>query len=462
MNIQKIFFCLLLLAAGFFYSCKKTTFTTSPDALLFTSEDTLHFDTVFTTVGSITQSFKIFNPNDQKLLVSNIELSGGNNSVFKINVDGSPGVAFSNIEIAPNDSIYVFVNATIDPNNATNPFLIQDSIKIEYNSNTVYVQLDAYGQNAHFLHNAYTTQDTSWSNELPFVIFGSFNVNEGNTLNIAKGTRIYFHAGASMNVNGTLVAKGEAYDSTRILFTGDRLDDYYNSLPASWGGIVFSETSKNNVLEFAIIKNATNGIVVDKPSVNANPKLQLQECVIFNASNAGLLCNNTSVDAINCLVANCGSNINIAAGGNYNFTNCTDAAYSNSFVSHQTPVLSISNTDSSNQAYPLTANFTNSIFWGDGGLIQDEILVQQWGSGSFDLNFTKDLYKGNPSGGNFTDCLQDIDPSFVTIDTYNGVYDFHLQEGSPCINAGKNAGVLVDLDGNARDSNTDIGCYEFK
>src|SRR5689334_2593218 len=146
MKIQKIFFCLLLLVAGFFYSCKKTTFTTSPNALLFTSEDSLHFDTVFTTVGSITQSFKIFNPNDQKLLLSNVELAGGNNSVFKINVDGTPGVSFSNIEIAPNDSIYVFVNATIDPNNATNPFLIQDSIKIEYNSNIAYVQLDAYGQ----------------------------------------------------------------------------------------------------------------------------------------------------------------------------------------------------------------------------------------------------------------------------------------------------------------------------
>lgn len=115
-------FTVLIVCAGFILSCKKTSFITSADALLFTSADTLHFDTVFTTTGSITQSFKIYNPNDQKLLISEVQL-GGRSSVFKLNVDGMPGNTFTNIEIAPNDSIYVFVIVNINPNAANLPFL---------------------------------------------------------------------------------------------------------------------------------------------------------------------------------------------------------------------------------------------------------------------------------------------------------------------------------------------------
>src|SRR5690242_20055959 len=165
MKSRYCFFLIIFLA--FTISCKKTSFITTSDALLFTSADTLHFDTVFTGTGSITQSFKIFNPNDQKLLISNIQLSGGENSSFKINVDGSPGVNFSNIEIAPNDSIYVFVAASINHNANNLPFLVQDSLQINYNGNIKWMQLDAYGQNAHFLRNALVTKDTSWSNDLP-------------------------------------------------------------------------------------------------------------------------------------------------------------------------------------------------------------------------------------------------------------------------------------------------------
>jgi hypothetical protein len=111
----------------FHHILQKTSFISSPDALFFTSTDDLHFDTVFTGTGSIIQSFKIFNWNDQKLLISNIELACGNNSSFKINVDGSPGTSFPNIEIAPNDSIYVFVAANIYHNSTSIPFLVRDS-----------------------------------------------------------------------------------------------------------------------------------------------------------------------------------------------------------------------------------------------------------------------------------------------------------------------------------------------
>src|ERR1700744_6122127 len=113
-------FCVLL------YACKKDSFITSSNASLSTSvyTDTLKYDTVFTSVGSITQSFKIFNNNNQKLLLSKVKLMGGNASFFKININGDPAPEVDNIEIDANDSIYVFVTVNINPNNASTPFVV--------------------------------------------------------------------------------------------------------------------------------------------------------------------------------------------------------------------------------------------------------------------------------------------------------------------------------------------------
>jgi hypothetical protein len=443
----------------FIISCKKTSFITSPDALLFTSADTLHFDTVFTGTGSVTQSFKIFNANDQKLLISNVQITGGNSSSFKINVDGSPGVNFSNIEIAPNDSIYVFVTASVNHNAINLPFLVQDSLQINYNGNVRWVQLDAYGQNAHFLQNAVITKDTSWSNDLPVVILGPLTVTPGKTLTISKGVRIYCHADTKIIIEGSLHISGES--SARVVFTGDRLDDYYKDLPASWQGIIFSESSESNMINYADFKNAKDAITINGLS-NASLKVNLNECIINNASGYGVLSDHSSINAINCLIYNCGSNIQIAGGGNYNFTNCTIAGYSTNFVSHANPCLSISNSDSSDQTFPLNANFTNTIFYGEEGFVTDEIAVQQSGNTSFNVNFENDLYKGNVSTGNIVNCIQNVDPLFVNIDASKNEFDFHLQPASPCINAGKKVSVSTDLDGTSRDAIPDIGCYESK
>lgn len=461
MKVRSIFFLLLIAFGNCLISCKKTTFTDSPDALLFTSTDVLHFDTVFTTVGSITQSFKIFNANDQKLRISNIELAGGNSSFFKMNVDGTAGISFNNIEIAPNDSIYVFVAVTVDPGDDNNPFLIEDSIRISYNSNEIAIKLDAYGQNAHFLNNAKVTQDTAWSNDLPFVISGTLTIEQANSLTIEKGSKVYCHAGATITVNGTLKASGEKYDSTKIIFRNDRLDDYYKDLPASWGGIVFTETSINSVLSFTSVLNATNAVVVKNPASNNNPKLTIQQCIIGNASGIGLYGVYSSIDATNCLITNCGQNIKIVAGGNYNFNHCTAAAYSNLLVTHNSPVLSISDTDDNNQSFPLVASFINSIFYGDDGIVEEEINLQQNGNNIFNISFENVLYKGNTIAVEFINSIQNQDPGFRNIEVYDNHYDFHLQEISPCINAGIISAAGIDLDGNPRDEIPDIGCYEY-
>ena len=128
---------IILFITAIFFSCKKDSFITSSQANLSTSADTLSFDTVFTSVGSVTQSFKIFNDNNQKLQLSTVKISGGDSSSFKINVDGISANEVNNIEINANDSIYVFVQVNVNPNNNRLPFIIQDSILISYNGNQI-------------------------------------------------------------------------------------------------------------------------------------------------------------------------------------------------------------------------------------------------------------------------------------------------------------------------------------
>jgi hypothetical protein len=444
-------------------SCKKTSFIDSPNAVTSFSTDTLHFDTVFTTAGSVTQSFKIFNQNDRKLSLSQIKLMGGASSAYKINVDGTAGENFSNIEIEPNDSVYVFVSVTINQNAANLPFIVQDSILINYNGNNKYLQLQAFGQNAHFYRNQRITTDSIWNNDLPFVILGNLSVDSNVTLTINKGCKIYCHADAPVIVNGTLQVNGEVYDSTRVTFTGDRLDAGYNDLPAAWPGIYFTASSINNVLTYTIIKNAYQGIITESAK-NANPKITLNQCIIDNIYDAGIISFASSIKAVNCLISNCGSNISIAAGGNYSFNHCTVASYANNYIDHKNPVLFVTNAYDQNQTFPLTAHFQNCIFYGEGGIVANEVVIDKKASANtFDVTFQNVLYKNKDDLADplFTNSIKNQLPQFDSIDAGRRTFNFHLRPTSSAIDKGIATGVSVDLDGKPRGTlNIDLGCYE--
>lgn len=456
------FFFAMLITAVLFLSCKKEGFITSTDALLRTSVDTLHFDTVFTTTGSITQLFKIFNGNDKKLNLSSVKLMGGNTSAFKMNVDGLPGTSFSNIEIAPNDSVYVFVSVSINQSTANLPFIVQDSVQINYNGNTRWVQLDAYGRNANFYRNRRITTDSTWNNDKPFVILGSLLVDSNVVLTINKGCKIYSHADAPIIVNGTLRVLGEKYDSTRVTFKGDRLDYPYNEFPGSWPGIYFNRSSRNNILNYATIQHAYQGVVAINPNSLPGTKLTLNECIIDNIYDGGIIGSNSSITATNCLISNCGYNVLITAGGNYNFNHCTISSYGNSYLSHKNPVLTVGNSVSQTTTNPLTAIFSNSIFHGEGGTVDDEVLIDKKGSTPFSVTFDNVLYKvkTDPANATFNNSIKNQAPQFDSIDIGRRYFNFRLKSSSPAINKGIVTGVVFDLDGNARIGIPDIGCFE--
>ena len=89
-----IFLCgFLLLNTG----CRKNKLTTNGH--LEFSIDTLVFDTVFTTVGSTTEQFKIYNRNTRPINIDEVELMGGSNSPFRINLDGISATTHENIQL---------------------------------------------------------------------------------------------------------------------------------------------------------------------------------------------------------------------------------------------------------------------------------------------------------------------------------------------------------------------------
>lgn len=453
----------MLLAACIFVSCKKDSFIESKEAKLSVSDDTLHFDTVFTTIGSVTQSFKIFNNNSQKLRLSQVKLAGGNASQFKINIDGISAPEVKNIEVNGNDSLYVFVQVNVNPDNAELPFLLSDSIQIDYNGNSQWVQLEAYGQNAIFLKNKIIAGTQTWNANLPYVIMGGLQIDTNAVLNITAGTKIYLHADAPFLVDGTLSAIGNT--DARILFAGDRLDPDYKDFPAAWPGIYFRNTSKNNLLKNVIIKNAYQGIVAQSLQSSGIPKVTMSQCIIDNVYDAGILGINTSIYADNCLISNCGSNVNLLYGGDYQFINCTIATYGNLFINHKSPVLQIADFISQDESIftaPLTALFQNTILWGENGSVDNEVVVTKKGSSNFSVKFDHVLYKAkeDPANVTFISSIKNVPPAFDTINTSKRIFDFHLKPGAPGINAGITTSFLYDLDGKARDQKPDLGCYE--
>src|SRR5689334_2269408 len=433
---------LILISFFFLVACKKESFITSPDARVTITADTLKFDTVFTTAGSVTQSFKIVNENDQKINVSSVKLMGGSSSAYKINADGFVGPEVNNLEIAADDSIYVFVSVIIDPNASNLPFVVQDSIQISYNGRDRLVQLEAWGQNAHFFRNKEIIADETWTNDLPYVILGSLIVDPNQTLSIEKGCRIYVHADAPLVIYGSIQVNGGVDSADRVYFRGDRLDDPYKDFPASWPGIYFNSGSKDNVFNYAVLKNAYQAIAAQDPSPNANPKVTLNECIIDNAYDAGIITNNSSVSATNCLISNCGKNVALVKGGEYQFLHCTIASYSNDYIQHKDPVLLASNYINVNnvpQTAPLNALFQNCIFWGEGGLVEDEVVIAKDPGATLAVSFDYGLWKiqkTDPStvaGVTINQIINNQPPLFDSVSNSKRYYDFHLQAGSPAI-----------------------------
>ena len=139
------------------YSCKKENLQTEETATLQFSNDTIIFDTIFSSIGSVTKQLMVYNNNNFDIS-TNVRLTGDTEGNFRMNVDGESGNNIQNVKILANDSMFVFVEVTIDPTNTNTPYLVSDSIIFTTGSKIQDVDLIAYGQDAYF-HTANTYGD---------------------------------------------------------------------------------------------------------------------------------------------------------------------------------------------------------------------------------------------------------------------------------------------------------------
>ncbi len=147
-----------------FFSCEDERYLNSPDAKLQFSSDTLTFDTIFTRIGSFTQSLSVYNPQEENGLISRAKLGGGDFSSFRLKINGTVATEVYEIEVPAKDSISILVEVTIDPGGQDLPMVVQDSIEFTTNANLQNVKLIAYGQDFKLIKGE-TIKTTTWTAE---------------------------------------------------------------------------------------------------------------------------------------------------------------------------------------------------------------------------------------------------------------------------------------------------------
>lgn len=400
------FFALIICSVFLLFvaSCKKDKLTTDSSARVHISQDSVLFDTVFTTIGSAHRQVRVVNNNKERIKISSIILKGGTASAFKLNVDGSPGTVFHDLEIAGKDSMYIFIQVNVNPTNQNSPLVISDEISFVVNGNEEKVYLEAWGQDAYYhrptnalkfkdgTYFPYSTVSTAtgvtvtWPNDKPHVIFGYVVVDEFQKLIINAGTKIFMNPKAGLWVfqGGEMQVLGQK--GNEVIFQGVRRESEYADEPGQWDRIWINEGSINNIIDYAIIKNGFIGLQCENLGTSqgidpaAPRRLRLTNTKIHNMSLWGLYSLNYNIYAGNNIISNCQEqSVNIQLGGRYTFLHCTFANYWTK--SNRTkPAVSINNYFS-NVVFPMdTCYFGNSIIDGN---ISDELSLDIQNSSSF-------------------------------------------------------------------------------
>jgi hypothetical protein len=509
---MKYLYGLALLSCVIFWSSCRNDFESIPSTgNLEFSRDTVFLDTVFTNIGSSTYTLKVYNRSDDDVNIPTLRLANGESSNYRLNVDGLPGKTFENIQVLANDSIFIFIETTIDIDNFNNPensFLYTDQILFNGGGNEQKVELVTLVQDAVFLFPEQLgdgivetlnlgndengdpvliegffldDDELTFTNEKPYVIYGYAAVPSDKTLTINAGARVHFHAASgilvanrgSIRANGAPSSDPQAMEN-EVIFEGDRLEPSFADVPGQWGTIWLTAGSTDNFFRHTTIKNSVVGIRMD--SNDGDETLRLENVQIYNSAVSGIQALTGNVYGENVVINNSGqTSFSGLFGGSYTFNHCTFANYwTNSFRSFSAVQLTnfIPVGDNAIETAPLRANFNNCIIFGNEPreltLVRDE-------TETFDVTFKNSLLRFEDPNGEFTDNpLYDFsNPSFYS--------DILLNEDPVFQNTEKNnfnigtgtsgaegigdpqtaAQVPVDLNGNFRDTaNPDAGAYE--
>lgn len=451
-----------------FTGCEDDGYLSSEDVHLTFSVDTLKFDTIFTTIGSTSKSFRIINNNIQPVIISTIQLAGGDKSSYRLNIDGEMSNEVHDIVLPANDSLYIFVELTVDPNGSNQPMIVQDSIIFITNTTIQDIDLLAWGQDFVPIDGD-KISTTTWTSEKPYLVYNIAWVDSGEVLTIEPGTQIYFHKGSALAVLGAIQAFGTP--TMPITFSGDRLETMYDDIPDQWHGILLFPSDLINIFENVEIKNAKIGLQVGTLEYDGYAHVKLHNVKIQHMAYAGIFAIESQIDATNTLIDDCGYYCATLAGGNYNFTHCTIGNYWGSYSNRKSASVIISNTIIVNEGNDtvrytrdlVEANWRNSIIYGN---IDTEIEFGNDPEKQFNFQFENCMVRlpdtiFNKYPKKFINVQNNVDPKFID----NRTYDFQLDTLSPAKDAGAiDYGELVpnDLNNVSRlsDKAPDLGVYE--
>lgn len=466
-----------------FISCKKDKFLTDPDDTVSFSQDSILFDTVFTSIGSTTKNIRVINKNNQKINISSIYLEKGQSSSFFLNVDGTPGKEVHDVEILANDSIYIFVQVNVDPTNQNSPLIIQDKILFNVNGNIQSVPLEAWGQDAyyHFPTDAIQYKDgyfpfsyvasgnnvtATWNNDKPHVIYGWLVVDSTQKLIINQGVRVYFHQNAGLWVYryGTLQVNGMV--GNEVTFMGDRREADYADLPGQWDRIWINEGSVDNYINYAIIKNGYIGIQASLLFSYAPNKLKLTNTIIQNCSKMGIYSLAFHIWGANNVVANCKEYCGaFTLGGSYTFIHTTFANYFNQDGGRGgQPCVHVDNYDGTD-IWPLDSMyFANSIIEGSQGS-ELEISISQSTVAAQMSKFTNCLLRSSSITNTLVTSTANVFNGNADFESTSG-YNFKIKATSSATNIADPAVIGTypflsqDIKGSSRMPNPDAGAYQ--
>ncbi|MCM1292033.1 MAG: hypothetical protein NC111_04325 [Bacteroides sp.] len=451
-----------LLVASATVGCIEDGISTSPADQPEFSTDTLSFGEQFSGEMTITRHLMVYNRHDKVMQISDIHLEGSAGGTFYLNVDGQSGQRFSNIEVRPNDSIYVLVSGRFkDVGNFHEPVMVTDRIMFVTNGVSRSVVLNAESFDVETLADPVIDTDTRWDNDRPRRITGTLTIAPGATLTIGEGTTLYFHDKARIEVGGTLVSEGTAQNP--VAMRGDRLgsvvgDISFDLMASQWQGIDILPQSTGNRLQYTEIRNTVSGVTMD------HADLELTNCRLRNSAGNVLLSRFSTLRAVGCEFAESASSPLVIHGGEATLSYCTFSNYY-LFAAITGPLITLNHADADhadadNPDEPWAkVTVDNSILYGTSSDLNLRSLD------GTDVYLTGCLLRSNGTDDDhFIGCMWGADPLFYTVRA-DYLFDYRLQPESPALGASTPSAAALappstDFYGTSRPTPAAIGAYE--
>lgn len=464
--LKYLLLCSMSLSLGSILSCvpEEERVNSDPRLKLSFSTDTVQFDTVFSgsaeQVRNITKRLMIYNRNERALEITSIFLNKGNASPYSLIVNGQDWKSQSKHLLLGGDSLLVLVNLHVLPAGNRKPFLVNDAVVIEVNGNIQEVKLRAYGLDAIYIPKGTLQCNQVWTGDTPYLIQDTVWVGADCTLTIEKGTKMFFNNQAALMIEGTLKVLGNPDE--RVTFSNSRLD--IKNGAGLWAGIHLLPGSTDNEIYFAVIRNATSGVILNTQDMDTLPDLIIGNSKIENMARYGIYALNSDLYVYNSLINTAYENVvKHEGGGNYTYEHCTLVNYSILGFNVQQPSVAFSDkviVGGVTEHNPLKVKLYNNIIWSGSSLPYLSDLSFYVEGENYLLDHAHNLIRSTDASqavnNNMINTLPDF-PKFVKI----SAYDYRLDVSSPAIDSGTPLGLSIDLEGSERDDNPDIGAYEY-